>query len=140
MGSIVGIDYGRKRIGLAIADTESRIATPLTTVAGRNDATRDARNVVHSPQTAEVEAFVVGLPMNMNGSDSDQTRFSRRFAAELGRLSGRPVHLQDERLSSYAATQLLDEAGVSRRRQEELTDQIAAQQILQHWLDERETA
>ncbi len=133
MGSIVGIDYGRKRIGLAIADTESRIATPLTTIAGRNDVTRDARIVSDASQA--VEAYVVGLPMNMDGTDSEQTRLTRRFASELGRLSGRPVHFQDERLSTYAASELLSEAGVSRRRRKELTDRIAAQQILQAWLD-----
>ncbi len=133
MGSIVGIDYGRKRIGLAIADTESRIATPLTTIAGRNDVTRDARIVSDASQAVEV--YVVGLPMNMDGTDSEQTRLTRRFASELGRLSGRPVHFQDERLSTYAASELLSEAGVSRRRRKELTDRIAAQQILQAWLD-----
>ncbi|MCZ6815487.1 MAG: Holliday junction resolvase RuvX [Planctomycetota bacterium] len=133
MGSIVGIDYGRKRIGLAIADTESRIATPLTTIAGRNDVTRDARIVSDASQAVEV--YVVGLPMNMDGTDSEQTRLTRRFASELGRLSGRPVHFQDERLSTYAASELLSEAGLSRRRRKELTDRIAAQQILQAWLD-----
>ena len=133
MGSIVGIDYGRKRIGLAIADTESRIATPLTTIAGRNDVTRDARVVSDASQAVEV--YVVGLPMNMDGTDSEQTRLTRRFASELGRLSGRPVHFQDERLSTYAASELLSEAGLSRRRRKELTDRIAAQQILQAWLD-----
>ncbi|MCZ6681829.1 MAG: Holliday junction resolvase RuvX, partial [Planctomycetota bacterium] len=81
MGSIVGIDYGRKRIGLAIADTESRIATPLTTIAGRNDVTRDARIVSDASQAVEV--YVVGLPMNMDGTDSEQTRLTRRFASEL---------------------------------------------------------
>ena len=135
MGSIVGIDYGRKRIGLAIADTESRIATPLTTIAGRNEVTRDARIVSDASQAEAVEAYVVGLPMNMDGTDSEQTRFTRRFASELGRLSGRPVHLQDERLSTYAASELLSEAGVSRQRRKEITDRIAAQQILQAWLD-----
>ncbi|MCZ6698027.1 MAG: Holliday junction resolvase RuvX, partial [Planctomycetota bacterium] len=124
MGSIVGIDYGRKRIGLAIADTESRIATPLTTIAGRNDVTRDARVVSDASQAVEV--YVVGLPMNMDGTDSEQTRLTRHFASELGRLSGRPVHFQDERLSTYAASELLSEAGLSRRRRKELTDRIAA--------------
>lgn len=140
MGNIVGIDYGRKRIGLAVADTESRIATPLTTLAGRNEATRDARIVSDASPAEEAEAFVVGLPMNMDGTDSEQTRVTRRFASELGRLSGLPVHLQDERLSSYAASELLSEAGVSRQRRKEITDQIAAQQILQAWLDRGESA
>ncbi|MFQ5424390.1 MAG: Holliday junction resolvase RuvX [Phycisphaerae bacterium] len=132
---VMGIDYGRRRIGTAIADLEIRIALPLKTVAGRDDAARDARSVADLADTEDVGRFVVGLPLNMDGSDSDQTRLTRRFADELARLSGKPVELQDERLSSYAASELLDAAGVRKRRRKGLIDQIAAQQILAAWLD-----
>jgi putative Holliday junction resolvase len=137
MSRLLGIDYGRKRIGVAVAHTETRIATPLETLAGQGDATRDARRVADFGESQEVSAFVVGLPLNMaDGSDSEQTAITRKFAAELGRLSGKPVHLHDERLSSFAAGEALDEAGVKPRRQKGLTDRVAAQKILQAYLDQ----
>lgn len=135
MGRILGIDYGLRRIGLAIADDETRIAMPLATLGGRNDPTRDARNVTDRGAAEEAAEFVVGLPLSMDGSDSEQTRLTRRFEGELARLSGKAVHLQDERLSSYTAEQKLEEAGVSGRRARKVADQVAAQQILQAWLD-----
>ena len=132
---ILGIDYGARRIGSAIADLETRIATPLVQVAGRNDPTRDARSVADLGEKEGVEAFVVGLPLNMESGDSDQTRLTRRFADELARLSAKPVHLQDERLSSFAAEETLDGAGIRGRKKKNLTDLLAARQILQNYLD-----
>ena len=135
MQKFLGIDYGRKRIGLAIGEAETRIALPLETIDGRNDPTRDARLVVLAVANEDVGAFIVGLPLNMDGSEGPQARFTRRFAGELARLSGRPVHLQDERLSSVAADEALDQAEIAPHRRKGLTDRIAAQQILQSWLD-----
>ncbi|MFH1418295.1 MAG: Holliday junction resolvase RuvX [Planctomycetota bacterium] len=138
MPNILGIDYGVKRIGTAIADTEVRIATPLAVIQGRNDVTRDARSVADFGDDHDVEAFVVGLPLNMRDSgDSPQTTLTRGFADELRRLSRKPVHLQDERLSSFAAGEALDAAGVRQGKRKGLTDMIAAQKILQAWLDQR---
>jgi len=131
----LGIDYGTKRIGIAIADPETRIATPHSTIKGRNDVTRDARNVTDLGAAENVECFVVGLPVNMDGTESAQTTLTRRFIAELERLSKLPVHLQDERLSSDAAEEVLDVAGVSTAKRKGLTDRIAAQKILQAYLD-----
>ena len=133
--TVLGIDYGARRIGVAIADLQLRVATPLTTLDSRNEATRDARLATDLGQEQTACAFVVGLPVNMSGSDSEQTRLTRRFADELARLSAKPVHLQDERLTSDAAEEVLEEAAVSQRRRKGLTDRIAAQKILQAWLD-----
>lgn len=136
MTKILGIDYGIKRIGTATADSQLKIASPLQTITGRNDVTRDARNIADLGEQEDVAEFVVGLPLNMaDGSDSDQTRLTRKFAAELERLSAKPVLLYDERLSSYAAHEVLDIAGMTGRRRKGLTDQIAAQKILQSYLD-----
>jgi len=132
---ILGIDYGRRRIGIAIADLETRIATPLTTLAGRHDVTRDARSVADLGAEKNVGAFVVGLPLNMDDSDSPQTALARRFAAELGRLSKLPVHFQDERLTTVAAQEVMDAAGVRPKQRKGLTDRIAAGKILQAYLD-----
>jgi putative Holliday junction resolvase len=139
MSKLIGIDYGIKRIGVAVAETETRIATPLTVLDGRNDVTRDARAVADLGEREGAEAFVVGLPLNMSeeaGSDSDQTRLTREFAAELERLSGKAVHLQDERLTSFAADAALDEAWVKPRDRRGLRDKIAAQKVLQAYLDQ----
>jgi len=131
----MGVDYGVRRIGIAIGDTEVRIAMPLATVEGTGEPTRDARRVADLGQEQEVAAFVVGLPLNMNSGESEQTALTRRFAAELERLGGRPVHLQDERLTSFAAEETLREVGAVDRRGRGLTDRIAAQKILQDYLD-----
>jgi putative holliday junction resolvase len=138
MPKILGIDYGGKRIGIAVADTQTRIAMPLTVVAGRNDVTRDARNVADLGQREAADSFVVGLPLNMSEegpTDSPQTTLTRRFAAELERLSGKPVQLQDERLTSFAAHEVLDEAAVPPKKRKRLTDMVAAQKILQAYLE-----
>ena len=131
----LGIDYGIKRIGIAQGDDDTRIAFPLDTIVGRNDVTRDARNVTDLGAVENAESFVVGLPINMDGSEGDQAALTRRFAAELQRLSGKPVHFQDERLSSAAANDALDIAGVRGRDRKALTDQLAARQILQTFFD-----
>lgn len=135
MNRIIGIDYGTRRIGIAIADSETRIATPLTTLDGRNDVTRDARAVTDIADREGASEFVVGLPLNMDDTDSEQTSLTRRFAAELERLSKKPVNLFDERLSSYAADAVMDDAGIRPRSRKGLTDRIAAQKILQAYLD-----
>ncbi|MBN2563174.1 MAG: Holliday junction resolvase RuvX [Phycisphaerae bacterium] len=138
MPKILGIDYGIKRIGTAIADTETRIAMPLVVVLGRNDVTRDARNVADLGEKEDVASFVVGLPLNMEdavSTDSPQTTLTRRFAAELERLSRKPVHLEDERLTTVAAEEVLGTADMSPKRRKHLTDVIAAQKILQAHLD-----
>ena len=138
---LLGVDYGVKRIGTAITDTDTRIALPLKVVEGRNDVTRDARSIADLGEAEGVSAFVVGLPLNMNDyveTDSPQTALTRRFAGELGRLSKKPVHLQDERLTTAAAQDVLDAAAVPLRskRRKGLTDRIAAQKILQAYLDQ----
>lgn len=131
----LGIDYGIKRIGVAHGDDDTRIAFPLDTIAGRNDVTRDARNVADCGETEGAEVFVVGLPINMDNSEGEQAALTRRFATELERLSGKPVRLEDERLSSAAAHDAMDIAGLRGRKRKGLTDQLAARQILQVYFD-----
>lgn len=132
---LLGIDYGRKRIGLAIADDAVRVATPHSTILGRNDITRDARAIADVGVEQQIAEFVVGLPLTSDGEESDQTAHIRRFADELARLSSKPVHFQDEHLTSVAAEEVLREAAVTRRKKKALTDRVAAQKILQAWLD-----
>ena len=137
MRRLLGVDYGSRRIGTAQADDETRIATPGKPIDGRNDPTRDARNVADHGVSLGIDAFVVGLPLSMDDTDSDQTRVTRRFADELARLSGKPVELRDERLTSFAADEVLEQvAKRDQRKQKGLRDAIAAQLILQAYLDE----
>src|SRR5436190_9481501 len=112
MDRILGIDYGTRRIGVATADAQTRIATPLTAISSRNDPTRDAVSIIELAKREQADSIVVGLPLNMDGTDSDQTRLTRRFAEELQRLSGLSIQLHDERLSSFAAQELLESAGI----------------------------
>lgn len=145
MQRILGIDYGTARIGIAAADLETKVAVPLTALAGRNDATRDARAVADAGAEQGAAAFVVGLPLNMDDSDSQQTALTRRFAGELARLSAKPVYFQDERLSSVAAADALHDvhggrrSGQRRAKQSGRLDAVAAQRILQAYLDSPES-
>lgn len=132
---ILGIDYGTKRIGVAMADLETRIATPLTMLEGSGDVTKDAAMVNDLAVREDSQVFVVGLPLNMDGSEGAQAALTRKFAAALERLSKQPVHHQDERLSSFAAEQVLDSTGFGAKKRKALSDQIAAQKILQAYLD-----
>jgi putative Holliday junction resolvase len=139
MAKLLGVDYGTRRIGIAVGDTETRVAMPLMTVKGADDAARDARMIADLGAKEKAEAFVVGLPLNMTAevsTDSAQTILTRRFAAELERCSGKPVRLQDERLTSFAAEEVLEEAGFSRKKRKGLSDRIAAQKILQGYFDQ----
>jgi putative pre-16S rRNA nuclease len=137
MPRILGIDYGTKRIGIAIGDAETRIATPLKTLPGRGDTVNDAAGIAELAAQEEAAAIVVGLPISMNETESPQTKLTRKFAADLARLAAKPVHLQDERLSSFAADESMQQAGLDPRKRKHrgVSDRVAAQKILQAYLD-----
>ncbi len=149
----IGIDYGTRRIGLALADYSARLASPAATIPAAGDARTDARQLLTWATAHEPGGFVVGLPLNMDGTDSRQTRLARDFAAALQALTPLPVELWDERLSSFQADQYLAAAGLTpgktkgrarpsarRRRQRALRDAVAAQVILQSFIDARRDA
>lgn len=134
---LCGIDYGIKRIGLATADLDTGIAFPAETLAAVGDVVGDARLVLKWAAGQDVEGFVVGLPLNMDGTDSDQTRLTRRFVAALEAAADVSVETWDERLSSYQADEWLDAAGVRGKRRKAARDALAAQAILQGCVDRR---
>jgi putative Holliday junction resolvase len=135
MTRIVGIDYGSRRIGLAVGDSELALASPAAVLPGCGDAARDAAAVAAWARENECAAAVVGLPLNMSGTDSDQTRLARAFAAAL-EACALPVSLQDERLTSFQADQLLAQSeGRRRGKGAPGRDAIAAQVILQSFFD-----
>lgn len=131
----VGIDYGSRRVGLALSDPGARIATPADALDAVGEPVRDARRVIDWSASYEPGGFVVGLPLNMDGSAGPQAELTRRFAAALERLSALPVRLHDERLSTYQADQHLRAAEVPARRRKGRRDALAAQVILQSFLD-----
>ena len=131
----LGVDYGGKRIGLAIGDSENNLASPLVTVAATAKFAEDARRVLDASKDYEVDAFVVGMALNMDDSEGKQAKISRKFGAALAEQSKKPVHFWDERLSSFAADELLDAGDFTRKKHKSRRDRVAAQVILQEFLD-----
>ena len=131
---LLGIDLGTKTIGLALSDVERRIATPLETLK-RTKFTPDAdaiRRVVHR---FGVRGLVVGLPLNMDGTEGPRSQATRAFVRNLKPLVQIPVAFWDERLSTMAVTRTLIDADASRARRGALVDKMAAAYILQGALD-----
>ena len=127
--TLLGFDFGTRRIGVAVGQRITGTARALTTLAAR-DGQPDWAQVEQLIATWQPDALVVGLPLTLDGSRSDVTEAAERFARRLhGRLH-LPVHMQDERLSSYAAEQLAE-----RPRGRADVDAAAARIILQDWLD-----
>jgi len=137
MGRWIGIDYGVKRIGVAAADHRGAIATPATSLPGSGNASDDAVSILRWAADQDVAGIVVGLPLNMDGTDSRQTRLSRALADELRRRTTLPVELWDERLSTFQADEYLSTAELRPSRRQALRDALAAQVILQSFLDAR---
>jgi putative Holliday junction resolvase len=137
MSCFVGIDYGARRIGLAISDAAGLIASPLATITGHPDLEESVKLVINRCREYDVGNFVVGLALNMDDSEGPQARQARRFGAALAESSGRPVHFWDERLSSFAADELLEAGGLSRGQRKARRDRVAAHVILQEFLDAR---
>jgi putative Holliday junction resolvase len=130
----LGVDLGRARIGLALADDVLRTARPLDTVRHVN-ADADLAAIVEVAREWEVERAVVGLPLNMDGTEGSGARHARAFAARLADALGLPVEVFDERLSTFEAEQRLRERGVPSRAFRAKVDAEAAAVILQGWLD-----
>lgn len=139
MPRILGVDYGERRIGLALSDPTAMIATPLPTLARRKGKRPPVAPIARLVEEHEVEEIVVGLPLTLEGDDSDWTREVRDFAAALQERSDRPVTLQDERMTSVRAERAVRSLGMSKvkREQKGRVDAAAAVLILQAYLDAR---
>jgi putative Holliday junction resolvase len=132
----LGLDVGRARIGLALADDVLRTARAHSTVTRRGDAA-DLEAIREVVTQFEVTRAVVGLPLHMGGAEGDSARMARGFAGKLEAALGLPVEFQDERLSTFEASTRLREQGLSARDQRGVIDAEAAAVILQGWLDGR---
>ena len=135
----LGIDFGTKRVGLAISDPDGRLAFPRPAIERTERSTREAlfEALVGLIKAEGVAEVVVGLPLTLEGGESLTTRQARNFAESLARRVSCPVQLMDERLSSVAAEEQLKEAGLCSRKRKERLDSQAAVQILESWLASR---
>ena len=133
-GSLLGLDLGSKTIGVAASDPDRRLATAVETVA-RTNFTADARHLLALAVERSAVGFVLGLPVNMNGSEGSRAQSTRAFARNFAKLTDLPIALWDERLSTAAVERELIAADVSRRKRAAVIDQHAAAFILQGALD-----
>ena len=134
-GALIGLDLGTKTIGTAASDPDRRLATAVATIARKNFS-QDAAQVLAVAEERRAVGFVLGLPVNMDGSEGPRAQSTRAFARNLGRLTELPIALWDERLSTAAVQRMLtDEADMSRKRRAEVVDRAAAAYILQGALD-----
>ncbi len=133
-GALLGLDLGEKTIGVALSDRRRSVATPLETLR-RAKFTVDAERLLGIAAKREAAGLVLGLPLNMDGSEGPRAQSTRAFARNLARLTGLPIAFWDERLSTVAAERALIEADTSRARRRELIDHVAAAYILQGALD-----
>jgi putative holliday junction resolvase len=132
----LGVDPGTVRTGLAVADDEVPVATPLRTVrhGGVEDAARKVADVIVNESIGEV---VIGLPLSMDGREGQAARRARRFVAQLQTLNDVPVVLWDERLSTVSAERALRAQGVHGQARRDVVDQAAATLLLQTYLESR---
>ena len=133
-GAICGLDLGTMTIGVAVSDSMRSVATPLETIK-RKKFTLDAARLLEIAKARDLKGIVLGLPMNMDGSEGPRCQATRAFARNLERLTDLPVAFWDERLSTVAAERALLEADTSRKRRDEVIDHVAAGYILQGLLD-----
>ncbi len=131
---LIGLDVGSKTIGVAVSDLTRRIATARLTIA-RQKFTPDAQTLIALATAEKAGGFILGYPVNMDGSEGPRAQSTRTFAANLARLTDLPIALWDERLSTAAVERLLIAADRSRARRAELVDKLAAAYILQGALD-----
>jgi putative Holliday junction resolvase len=139
---ILAVDYGERRVGLALSDPTATIAQPLPTILRRRGKRPPVAAILEIAQSNEVAEFVVGLPLTLEGDDSDWTREVRAFGATLAQRSGLQVHFIDERMTSVRAERAVRSMGLKKgqREQKERIDAAAAMLILQAHLDRRQRA
>jgi putative Holliday junction resolvase len=133
----LGLDVGNRRIGVAVSDELGLTAQPVLTLVRRHNQRDDLRSLARLARRFGVAGIVVGNPLHLSGEQSPQSARTQAFAAELGTLSGLPIHLWDERLTTREAHQILYEAGHARQEHRRVVDQVAATLILQDFMDQQ---
>ncbi|MCP4206119.1 MAG: Holliday junction resolvase RuvX [Shimia sp.] len=134
MQALMGLDLGTKTIGVAVSDSFRSVATPIETVKRKKFGV-DAQRLIEIIKGRNIGGIILGLPMNMDGSEGPRAQSTRAFARNLSALVDAPIGFWDERLSTVAAERALLEADTSRKRRAEVIDHVAASYILQGVLD-----
>jgi len=131
---LLGLDLGTKTIGMALSDVSRTVATPLDTIR-RTKFTKDIKILLEHADELVISAIVIGLPLNLDGSEGPRVQATRAFVRNLGQHTDLPIVFWDERLSTVAVERTLLEADTSRKRRAEVIDKMAAAYILQGALD-----
>ena len=134
---MLGIDLGSKRIGIATSDRSGTIATPYTVLLRCGSMGGDHRNIAKMVVEEEAEAVIVGLPLNMDGSEGKAAQAARVEATRMATVVGVPVHVHDERLTTVEADRVLMEQKMNAQARRRVVDKVAAAVMLQSWLDAR---
>ncbi len=136
MGRIIGIDYGKKRVGLAVTDPLQMFASPLTTVN-----TQEFNSFIDEyTKTEQVDGYVVGYAVQMNNTPSESVKYIEPFIRKLKkRFPGKPVYLEDERFTSKIAFRTMIDGGVKKKKRQDkkILDKVSASLILQSWLNKK---
>ena len=130
----LAIDHGTRRTGLAVCDAAETICWPFAVIETQKNVIAQLKNII---EAEHIEAIVLGVPVNMDGSYGKQAQRLRRFAKQLQEQLDVPVHFQDERLSSFAAEEKLAPAGLSRKKKAQKIDAVAAAHILEVFLQQK---
>jgi putative Holliday junction resolvase len=136
-GRLLAVDWGERRIGLALSDETQTLAQPLTTLTRRAGKRFPMRQLLTLLDAHGVAGVVVGLPLEPAGTEGTAARAARELATEIARRAARPVELWDERFTSARALQAVREMGASTRGRKGDVDALAATLLLQHYLDAR---
>lgn len=134
-GRLLAVDYGERRIGLAVSDPTGTIASPAGYIQRRAGKRPPIAEIIRRAESLEARGFVVGLPLDENGEDTPRATEVRRIAGELERRTGLPVRLLDERFTTAAALRAIREMGGSTRGRKGDVDALAATILLQHALN-----
>ena len=138
MGRILGIDFGERRVGLAMSDPSGMIAQPLPTLTRRAGKRAPVQAMLDLAQQHDIQAFVIGLPLALSGEETAWTAEVRSFGSKIAERSGKPVYYVDERMTSVRAEKTIRSLGLkkSERERKDRIDAAAAMLILQSWLDQ----
>ncbi|MDR0985233.1 MAG: Holliday junction resolvase RuvX [Endomicrobium sp.] len=132
---IMAVDYGFKRLGIAITDSLRIIATPFKTIKSNKSLTKNASNVVNLARNNNVSTIVLGLPINMDGSSGYMVKIIYSFIKKINIISNINTDVIDERLTTFQTKHILNEIGISKTKYKKNKDQVAAAIILRTYLD-----
>ena len=131
----IALDIGTVRIGIATSDPMGIIASGYETFVRTKDYETDLKNIARLAEEKQADTFVLGLPLNMDGSEGEKVREIRAFADDLRKYTDKKIVFQDERLSTVSAEKALIESGMRREKRKKVVDKVAATIILQSYLD-----